>query len=276
MTTDHDPAHPRTSVARRAIEQVKEMIASGSLRPGQRLPTEREFAAQLGLSRSSMREAISALAVLGIVEIRHGSGAYVSSLSPRDLLEALGSVAEVSSGATLVELMEVRRLLEGHAAAAAAARIGAAGLAEVRAHLDRMERGGPVEEMIAADHDFHQAIAEASGNAALAAILAGLSSRTFGARVWRGHRAAEVMQRLHAEHQRIYDALEGRDPGAAEAAAAAHVLEVEGWLRQRGAAGQGTGLPAEAAGGGTPDPPDGPAAVPDAGPPGPAADAVAD
>lgn len=71
---------PKSTVTQRAIERIKALIADGLLEPGQRLPTERDLAAQLGISRSSMREAIRALTVLGVLEARHGSGIYVTAL----------------------------------------------------------------------------------------------------------------------------------------------------------------------------------------------------
>ncbi|TDQ46572.1 FadR/GntR family transcriptional regulator [Actinorugispora endophytica] len=226
-----DAETAKISVAQRAIEQIKTMIAEGELRAGQRLPTERDFAAQLGISRSSIREAIRALTILGVLEIRHGAGVYVTSLRPDDLLETFGVVAEISRGQTLVELLQVRRALESAATAAAAARITDAELAEVRRHLERIGEGGSVEEMVAADRDFHQAIVRAAGNETMAAIVDGLSSMTFRARVWRGHHSSGAVSRLHQEHERIYQALAARDPEAARSTAATHVLEVETWLR---------------------------------------------
>ncbi|APU15678.1 MULTISPECIES: FadR/GntR family transcriptional regulator [Actinoalloteichus] len=220
----------RTSVTQRTIEQVKTMIAEGELVAGQQLPTERDFAALLGISRGSVREAIRALTILGILETRHGAGVYVTGLRPGDLLETFGVVAEISRGQTLVELLQVRRVLESAATATAAARITEAQLADVAEHLDRIGRGGSVEEIVAADRDFHQTIVHAAGNDLLTAMLDGLSSRTFRARVWRGHEDAAAVGRLWQEHERIYLALAARDPDAARAAAAAHVLEVENWL----------------------------------------------
>ncbi|WP_425428124.1 FadR/GntR family transcriptional regulator [Allonocardiopsis opalescens] len=221
----------RTSVTQRAIAQIKAMIADGTLRAGQRLPTEREFAVQLGLSRSSMREATRALTSLGVLEARHGAGVYVTGLRPSDLLETFGVVAEFSRGTALIELIQVRRILEPYATSIAAARITPEQLAEVHTHLERIGEGTSVEEMVAADLDFHQAIVSAAGNSALTAIVEGLSSRTFRARVWRGHKDAGVVSRLRNDHDRIYQALIQRDPEAARAAATTHILEVENWLR---------------------------------------------
>ncbi|MZD08214.1 FCD domain-containing protein [Streptomyces sp. SID5785] len=226
-------APQKGTVTERAIEQLKAMIGSGGLEPGQRLPTERELAAQLGISRSSMREAIRALTVLGVLEARHGSGIYVTQLEAGDLLETFGVVADLSRGPQLVELLEVRRILESTATALAAARISRAQLAEVEEHLAAMDATDDPEEILSHDLAFHRAIVAAAGNETMAAILEGLSSRTFRARVWRGYQEEGAFERTRREHARIHRALVAHDPEAARAAAAAHVGEVEAWLRSQ-------------------------------------------
>ncbi|GGQ76924.1 FadR/GntR family transcriptional regulator [Streptomyces asoensis] len=224
-------AAAKGTVTQRAIERIKAMITDGTLEPGQRLPTERDLAAQLGISRSSMREAIRALTVLGVLEARHGSGIYVTALRAGDLLETFGVVADLSRGPRLVELLEVRRILESTATALAAARITPAELAAVEGHLAAMNATDDPEEILAHDLEFHRVIAAAAGNETMAAILEGLSSRTFRARVWRGYREVGAFARTRREHTAIHRALAARDPEAARAAAAAHVGEVEEWLR---------------------------------------------
>ncbi|MFC4564239.1 FadR/GntR family transcriptional regulator [Nocardiopsis mangrovi] len=224
------PAPGRMPVTQRAIERIKARIADGTLRPGDRLPTERDLSADLGVSRSSMREAIRALTTLGVLEARHGAGVYVTALRPGDLLEAFSVLAEVSQGETLVEVLQVRRMLEPAATALAAARADDDQLRRLGALVDRIGSGDE-GDTVSADLTFHQAIVEITGNATLAAINNGLSSRTFNARVWRGHREAGLAARLREDHARIHRALLARDPDAARAAATMHVLEVERWLR---------------------------------------------
>ncbi|MYS85297.1 FadR/GntR family transcriptional regulator [Embleya scabrispora] len=221
---------PKTTVTQRAVDQVRALIADGALQPGERLPTERELAVQFGLSRSSMREAIRALTAMGVLEARHGAGIYVTSLQPSDLLETFGIVAEISRGDGLAELLQVRRILEPAATALAAARATEKHLKRMAEQLEIMSAGSTVEEIVAADLAFHRIIAEAAGNAMLAAIIDGLSTRTFRARIWRGHKDAGVLADVRQEHERIHRAVAGRDPQAAAAAAAVHVDEVEQWL----------------------------------------------
>jgi GntR family transcriptional regulator, transcriptional repressor for pyruvate dehydrogenase complex len=222
----------RRTAPQRAIDRIKAMIAAGDLLPGQRLPTERELAASLGLGRSSMREAIRALTVLGVLEARHGAGIYVTALEPRDLLDTFGVVAEISRGETLIHLVQVRKVLEPAAAAMAAARIGDGDLARLREEMAAMEDGRTAEEIVGHDLEFHRIVTDAAGNPVLAAILDGLNGRTFRARVWRGYREENVFPRTFHEHELIYQALVGRDPDGARTAVAVHIAAVEDWLRR--------------------------------------------
>ncbi|MFL1375805.1 MULTISPECIES: FadR/GntR family transcriptional regulator [unclassified Nocardiopsis] len=221
----------RTSVTQRAVDRVKEMIASGEVGPGQRLPTERDLAARLDISRGSMREAIRSLTTLGVLEARHGAGVYVTALRPADLLETFSVLAEVSRGDTLLEVLQVRRMIEPGATALAAARATDADLRRIGELLDHID-GDPATaaETVTADLGFHQAIVASTGNATLAAVNQGLSSRTFNARVWAGHREAGFTDELREDHRRIHEALVARDPEAARAAATVHVMRVERWL----------------------------------------------
>src|SRR4051794_10801780 len=125
---------PPVSLTDKAIARIRELIQSGELVPGSKLPPEPELAAQLGLSRNLMREAVKSLAVARVLEVRRGDGTYVTSLQPDLLLGGLGGAVELLQGdsATLLDLMEVRRLFEPVATALAATRIADAGLVEVR------------------------------------------------------------------------------------------------------------------------------------------------
>ena len=111
------------SVTDDAIDKIRERIVSGAWGAGDRLPKESELAAELGLSRNSLREAVRALSQLRVLEVRQGDGTYVSSLEPDLLLESTGFVSHLLLGETAVALSEVRRILEAAAAALAAARI---------------------------------------------------------------------------------------------------------------------------------------------------------
>ncbi|MBW8802860.1 MAG: FadR family transcriptional regulator [Catenulisporales bacterium] len=220
------------SLADKAIARIRELILSGDLPPGSRLPPEQRLAADLGLSRNLMREAVKALVLARVLEIRRGDGTYVTSLEPAILLEGLGSAVELLRADTQLELTEVRRLFEPIATAVAAARISAAELGEVHRHLEAMQAAkDDVELLNRHDAAFHRAVLAATGNQTLASLLEGISSRTVRARVWRGLVDDAVADRTLAEHQAIYDALAAGDPTLAQAVALVHVSTTERWLR---------------------------------------------
>jgi GntR family transcriptional repressor for pyruvate dehydrogenase complex len=220
------------SLTDKAIARIRELIQSGELPPGAKLPPEQQLAADLGLSRNLMREAVKALVVARVLEIRRGDGTYVTSLEPALLLEGLGSAVELLRGDKLLELTEVRRLFEPIATGLAAGRISEKGLAEVRHHLDAMAGArDDVELLNQHDAAFHRAVIAAAGNSTLASLLEGISSRTVRARVWRGLVDDHVGDRTIAEHRAIYNALAAGDRALAEAAALIHVSTTEQWLR---------------------------------------------
>ncbi|MFF6883717.1 FadR/GntR family transcriptional regulator [Streptomyces sp. NPDC012421] len=223
------------SLTDRAIEQIRELIRTGVLPPGSKLPPEQELAAQLGLSRNLAREAVKALSVARILEVRRGDGTYVTSLQPTLLFEGLGGAVELlqaDSGA-LQDLMEVRRLLEPVATALAATRISDDQLAEVKEHLDAMrEARDDVELLNAHDAAFHRAVVSATGNETLLTLLEAISGRTLRARIWRGLVDANAADRTLAEHQAIYQALSHRDAGLSQAAALLHVSSTEQGLKE--------------------------------------------
>lgn len=223
------------SLTDKAIARIRELIQSGELPPGSKLPPEQQLAAELGLSRNLMREAVKSLAVARVLEVRRGDGTYVTSLRPDLLLEGLGGAVELLQGdaGTLLDLMEVRRLFEPVATALAATRISDEELSEVKRHLDAMrEARDDVELLNKHDAAFHFAVISATGNDTLATLLEGISSRTLRARIWRGLVDGDAAGRTLAEHEAIYTALAMRNAPLAQATALVHVSNTEGWLRE--------------------------------------------
>jgi GntR family transcriptional regulator, transcriptional repressor for pyruvate dehydrogenase complex len=215
-----------------AITKLRNMIQSGELPPGSRLPPENQLATQMGLSRSGVREAVKVLESARVLEVRRGDGTFVTSLAPRLLLEGVGFAVELLQGETLLEVMEVRRLLEPAATGVAALRISEAELDEVAQLLDRMRKArDDAEELMQADVAFHHAVISSTGNETLTSLLDGLSGRTVRARVWRGLVEGNVTQSTLDEHEAIYVALKARDPFLATSAALIHVSTSESWLR---------------------------------------------
>ncbi|MEU7364468.1 FadR/GntR family transcriptional regulator [Streptomyces hygroscopicus] len=219
------------AVTDEAIEKIKAMIVSGALRPGDRLPKESELAAELGLSRNSLREAVRALSLIRILDVRQGDGTYVTSLDPQLLLEALSFVVDFHRDDTVLEFLAVRRILEPAATALACARISDAELDRLQAQLDALGQETSVEELVACDLEFHRGIVQSSGNSVLCSLLDGLSGPTTRTRVWRGLTQEDAVSRTLHEHRAILAALRDRDAEAARSWATVHIASVEQWLR---------------------------------------------
>src|SRR5438445_11360091 len=153
------------SVTDDAIDKIRERIVSGAWGPGDRLPKESELAAELGLSRNSLREAVRALSQLRVLEVRQGDGTYVSSLEPDLLLESTHFISHLLLGDTEIELYEVRRILAAPAAALAAGRIDVQEKVELAQILQRMGEAKTVDELCEPDLALHAVGARAAGNA---------------------------------------------------------------------------------------------------------------
>jgi len=221
----------RLTVTDDAIGQLRDMIRSGAVKPGDKLPREPDLADALGVSRNSLREAVRALSLLRILDVRQGDGTYVTEVAADTLLAALSVVIDFHSDATLLEVVQVRRLLEPAATAIAATLIQEADLVELEAILERTTTSSSVEELVMADFEFHRRIAAVADNSALAAILESLSGPTQRMRVWRGTAEAGALERTFAEHRAILGALRDHDADLARSWAAVHVAGVENWLR---------------------------------------------
>ena len=219
------------AVTDEAIVKIKEMILSGEIGPGDRLPPEKELSERLGLSRSSMREAVKALEVIRVLDVRRGDGTYVTSLEPRLLLEAMTFIVDLHDDSSILELFAVRRILEPAAVALATVQMTDAAVAALRAQVELVDESTDVEGLVAHDLEFHGAIAAAAGNSYLAGLIDSLSSHTVRARIWRGLTQEHSVERTLAEHRAIVDALERRDAELAHALTTVHISGIEQWLR---------------------------------------------
>jgi len=220
------------AVTDEAILKIKEMITRGELGPGDRLPPEKELSERLGLSRSSMREAVKALEVIRVLDVRRGDGTYVTSLEPRLLLEAISFVIDLHDDDSVLELFAVRRILEPEASARAASRSTPELVAALTAHIDSVDGSTSVEGLVDHDLEFHRTIAGAADNRYLASLIDSLSSSTVRARIWRGLTQENAVERTLSEHRGIVSALEKGDVDLARALTLVHVSGVEAWLRE--------------------------------------------
>ena len=214
-----------------AIEKIKQMIVSGRVRPGEKLPREADLAAELGLSRNSLREAVKALSLINVLDVRQGDGTYTTSLEPSLLLEALSFIVDFHRDDTVLEFLEVRRILEPAATALAALRMPAEGLPELERTLASVKADSPSDDFVTADLEFHKKIAIGAGNSVLASLVDNMSMPTTRARIWRGMTQPHAQERTLGEHQAIYQAIKNRDPDLARSLAIVHISGIESWLR---------------------------------------------
>src|SRR5919206_603360 len=142
--------------ADQTIAKLKGLISSGEFTAGSRLPTERELTRRFGVSRSSLREAVRALALVGVLEPRVGDGTYVTTLEPDLLLTGVGFVSDLVDGASLLELHQVRRLLEPEATRLATSRLTDEDFGRLEDRLGSMASADGVQAYIDADTAFHR------------------------------------------------------------------------------------------------------------------------
>jgi GntR family transcriptional repressor for pyruvate dehydrogenase complex len=207
-------------------EQIQQLIAQGVLKPGDRLPAERDLASQLGVSRGSVRDAIRTLEVTGLLESHHGRGTVIRDLSTDSLVVPLASVLVRKRG-MVAELLDVRRMIEPALAARAAQYASGAQIAQLedilRRQRDKMRLG---EDTIAEDSEFHRTIALAAKNSVVLRVLDVLmdllrESRNQSLQV-RGRR-----ERSYAGHLRLLNAIKRRDPTGASRSARQHLTEIQ-------------------------------------------------
>jgi len=207
-------------------EQIRRMISDGELKPGDLLPPERELVEKLGVGRSSIRDAVRTLEVMGILEPRQGHGTVVRDLSADALVVPL-SLVLTRKRELVTELLDVRRMIEPGLAARAAKNATADELAHMAAILERHEaklRRG--EEAMDEDSDFHYAIALAARNSVVLRVLDVLMDLLRESRS-RSLQVPGRPQRSFDGHRRILRALQKRDAKAAEAAVRRHLKEIE-------------------------------------------------
>lgn len=234
MTAFRQTTAPRKrSLAEEVVDDLAAKIRGGVYLPGQRLPTEPEVMAQLGVSRTVVREAVSRLQAAGLVETRHGVGTFVLS-APKTLALDLGTAVTIRD---VIAMLELRISLETEAAALAARRRRPAHLDEMRRCLEIFER--EIDEGrsgVEADFQFHLQIAQATGNRYFEDIFRHLGTATIPrTRLNTPELSAEpgrtYLHRANQEHRDILDAIARGEAETARAAMRLHLTNSRERLR---------------------------------------------
>jgi DNA-binding FadR family transcriptional regulator len=217
--------------------QVTDLVTRGEFKPGDRLPPERDLAKLLGVSRPTVREAMIALEIAGLVEVRVGAGAFVTDKAKQDG-EATSRLFE-GVGSSRLELIAARRAIEPEVAALAAQLASPAEIRAIAETVSMIAKAHDTPAHRAADHEFHVRIANASHNSVLTAIVdecwAEMYSPMFermGAITGLISMRCSPQQRdlTVAEHEAVYRAIAARDAAAARASMDAHLTGVQAIL----------------------------------------------
>jgi GntR family transcriptional repressor for pyruvate dehydrogenase complex len=208
------------------VSFVRTEIERGALRPGDRLPAERDLAAHIGVSRPTVRAGLRALAAMGVVRARHGSGTYIPSGPPALGSEPLSFLAALH-GITRQEMYEARRILEVGAAGLAAERATPEQVATLAEEVASLFATVPKPELfLVHDIDFHRGVAAASGNPMIASLVEMVSALYYEQRRDTAAQASEADLRDAAEmHRTIYQAIRAHDPDTARSAMNAHLIQ---------------------------------------------------
>jgi GntR family transcriptional repressor for pyruvate dehydrogenase complex len=212
---------PFEGLTEHLIRQMKGWVLRGLIHPGERLPPERELAAMLNVSRASLRQALKVLQVMGVFEVKQGSGNYLSEEAPGILRQPTDLLMPLR-GLSFGELFEARRAMEAEAAACAAARVSDAEAHKIARELEqmRLHLSEPVDYF---KHDlaFHRQIALAAGNSIFVWFFELVSKVLSDA--WLARAKEGNSDRTFAEHRKIASAIKRHDPEGARAAMLQHL-----------------------------------------------------
>ncbi|WP_404364960.1 FCD domain-containing protein [Marinobacter sp.] len=221
-------------VAKAVSYRIERLILDGGMSPGEKIPSERQLASRLGVSRSIIREALHELHGRGVIETHHGRGSFVSHIVPEPASDS--PLMRLFSGhpRTLYDLLEVREQMEGQAAWLAAQRATPRDLHRITKAFNAMEAADPLTNADL-DHAFHLAIVEASHNPVLVHVLDSLKSLmllSVKASVANLSPRESFKKQLDRHHHKIYQSVMKGQANAARTAAQAHVRHVSDSMRQ--------------------------------------------
>ena len=235
MTIVLKPIRPK-KISEEIVDQIKQLIAKGELKPGDRIPSERDLAVMLGVSRPSVREAIMVLEAMGFLDSRQGGGTFVRALTEGSIMDPLAKLVEQRDPELLRALAEVRMGLESWSAYLAAQRATEEDLADLRRLYAVMEkqaaRGGWNPEI---DAEFHYAITAASHNSLQMHVLDSVHSlfnATIQVALMEFYQQQGHIQLLLTHHREIMAAIADRQPELARQRMMEHLKMVEEKMAQ--------------------------------------------
>ncbi|MBO0799465.1 MAG: FadR family transcriptional regulator, partial [Blastocatellia bacterium] len=232
----------RVGITELVVERIKELLARGELKAGSRLPPERELADMLNISRPSLRTALKALSVMGIIHAKPGAGTYIADSLPAIFTEPMRFMTLINN-TSIEELFEARRIIEAGLAELAAERASADDVQSLNYELDGMRATtADPENFLMHDVRFHQAIAHTANNKVMSLVMDTVAEMLFHIRRQTIARASDMDEALEW-HQKIIDAIRKHDPKRAKDAVSNHLrAALEAYVRdnrgERGRAGE--------------------------------------
>jgi len=210
-----------TKVYEMVMEQIKDLVKKGELKSGDRLPSERELCEKLEVSRASIREALKALQMLGLIETKHGEGNFINENFENSLLEPLSTVF-LLLGSKSESVLELRKIIEPETAVLAAKNITNEQLIELKEIMEELNNTSDAEACASLDKRFHYKIAQASGNHLISTIMFSVSSLI--EKYIENSKINTLNKTLvKTQHEEIYRALETHNGIAAATAVKKHL-----------------------------------------------------
>lgn len=211
------------------FNQIKQSIVSGDFLPGEKLPSERELASRYNVSRTSIREALRALEIHGIIESRQGDGTFIKATDVQKVVDDLSDAITHPEGHFVYEMLEIRQALESECAYLAAYRASSTDLEKIRQSIEDMNAAGDDHELgLMADLQFHNSIAEAAHNSILLGLVQTLGEHMKNTiRATRNYRLSinKLFQETYNEHKALYLAIADRDADLAKQLMIDHIAK---------------------------------------------------
>ena len=221
----------RKAVSELVVQRILDLIKNGQLKAGEKLPSERDLAGLLDVSRPTVREALRALSILGVLEIRHGGGVFVTSLDATELLNPLDFFVSLNAR-NMTELFDARIHFEPMVAGLAATRLSDGQIACMQELVDaQISATDDGETFHDTDVEFHKMLLDASGNIFLTRV--GKVLQVLGDQARREfQKREEIRHRSIEDHKAIMEGVHARDAAATEAAMRAHMINVRNALKE--------------------------------------------
>ncbi|MDO5747970.1 MAG: FadR/GntR family transcriptional regulator [Actinomycetaceae bacterium] len=220
------------SAVRKAMDNLRLLIATGELKPGDKLPSENELTERFGVSRGSVREAMKMLSIVGVLDSKRGAPTQVSALGVEEIFSSLELTIGLLPLDSFLEIYEIRRILETAACEMAASRCTEEDIDELEYLAGKTRDCSSLNKSIRFDHMFHEKLISMAGNDAMGTILGVFRSRSEHYDLYQCPRSKDFKKISDDGHDMIVEALRSRNPALARMAATEHIYHTERWLRR--------------------------------------------